>query len=663
MSPSVLNFFFPDFAVFPEFKLSLFLTPCILALVLFGTAAAYDEDAVERQEWQRAVRYHQGDGPVLFVRLPYDGHTTTMDRAALSGCTEPGAKVTVNGVPVLVHATGAFVGLLPLQHGTNEFEIVATKSGSKTRKVIIVKRPMPSKPVPANPPRIATERGMMPDEDMALKPGDDFTVRFTASPGGKAYFTIGDSKTIHPMDEIPPDESPEGIPGVYQGKYTVTARDRFDDADITVHLRIDGINRGVMTKGRLTTLPGKVNVRILSQEDASLEEERWPSETFAFLKEPTWLKSNGHIGRRYRVILPGREEPLWISKNDIAKIEKDADPEIAVLSAIHIKDIKSERETEVLFAFDRATTLPLPVLIESDRQGTELLIWGAVSGPADSVGDSSTSSTAFIKSTSHAGQTSPLRLNVNTRGDLWGFDYHFTDDGNLRLSLRHPPDLSQTTEAKPLLGLSVLLFAGHGGDNTGAIGPAGLRESDANLAIAKRLADLLRNGGATVEMPRTTDRYISLDDRARIIRKSHADFMLSIHNNAVSDYTAQDRVRGPLTYFTYGHQLPLAWDLYHRLPQIRSVSPSPSPVRQRAFRVTRKATQMPGVLIEALFLCHPEDEMLLLNTAYLDSLARELYKGLVASVSKSDDNTSVDAVSFAANKYKVQMKFFPDSAE
>jgi hypothetical protein len=52
-------------------------------------------------------------------------------------------------------------------------------------------------------------------------------------------------------------------------------------------------------------------------------------------------------------------------------------------------------------------------------------------------------------------------------------------------------------------------------------------------------------------------------------------------------------------------------------------------VAQRDLRVTRRAPHMPATLVETLFISNPEDEMLLLDPAFLDRLADSIYKGIV----------------------------------
>jgi len=100
----------------------------------------------------------------------------------------------------------------------------------------------------------------------------------------------------------------------------------------------------------------------------------------------------------------------------------------------------------------------------------------------------------------------------------------------------------------------VVVDAGHGGPDNGMTGPIGgarkIREKDITLAVARRVAELLRARGVEVAMTRTTDTLIALGDRGRIANQTGADLFLSIHVNAANMRWKQPAAaRGFETYF------------------------------------------------------------------------------------------------------------------
>src|SRR5205085_5655840 len=99
------------------------------------------------------------------------------------------------------------------------------------------------------------------------------------------------------------------------------------------------------------------------------------------------------------------------------------------------------------------------------------------------------------------------------------------------------------------LGLKIgkiVIDAGHGGHDTGTIGPHGLMEKDLVLDVALRLGKLLESKlGAEVIYTRDDDTFIPLESRTGIANKHEADLFISVHANSSRDASA----RGVETYY------------------------------------------------------------------------------------------------------------------
>jgi N-acetylmuramoyl-L-alanine amidase len=100
----------------------------------------------------------------------------------------------------------------------------------------------------------------------------------------------------------------------------------------------------------------------------------------------------------------------------------------------------------------------------------------------------------------------------------------------------------------------VVVDAGHGGPDNGMSGPIGgsfrVYEKNITLAVAKRLAEVLRARGVDVVMTRTTDTLIALSDRGRIANARQGDVFVSIHVNAANTrWERPAAARGFETYF------------------------------------------------------------------------------------------------------------------
>ena len=92
---------------------------------------------------------------------------------------------------------------------------------------------------------------------------------------------------------------------------------------------------------------------------------------------------------------------------------------------------------------------------------------------------------------------------------------------------------------------TVVVDAGHGGDDRGAVGLRGVVEKDLVLDVAERLAARLRGHGLRVVMTRQRDVWVPLEERYAIANDARGDLFVSIHANA----TGNPEVRGVETFF------------------------------------------------------------------------------------------------------------------
>ena len=96
--------------------------------------------------------------------------------------------------------------------------------------------------------------------------------------------------------------------------------------------------------------------------------------------------------------------------------------------------------------------------------------------------------------------------------------------------------------AMSLMSFTVVIDAGHGGNDAGAIGLVkGVQEKHLNLSVAKQLATKIRATYPEVKvvLTRETDVFLPLQQRADIVNKNHADLFISIHTNAAENRNAQ----------------------------------------------------------------------------------------------------------------------------
>ena len=219
------------------------------------------------------------------------------------------------------------------------------------------------------------------------------------------------------------------------------------------------------------------------------------------------------------------------------------------------------------------------------------------------------------------------------------------------------------------LGLKIgriVIDAGHGGHDTGTIGPTGLMEKDLCLDVALRVGRLIdqRLPGAEVVFTRDDDTFVPLEQRTAIANEARADLFLSVHANSSQDRKA----RGIETYYlnftgssdameVAARENALSENAVHDLQDIvKKIARNEKIEESRDFagniqdslakrmenlnrgdrnRGVRKApfvvligADMPSVLAEISFISNPSDEQWLKKPENRQRVAEGLYRGI-----------------------------------
>jgi N-acetylmuramoyl-L-alanine amidase len=211
------------------------------------------------------------------------------------------------------------------------------------------------------------------------------------------------------------------------------------------------------------------------------------------------------------------------------------------------------------------------------------------------------------------------RLNVYLEQSLiWGWDCYYKGN-TLVLDVERGPKATPSFK-----DVRFVIDPGHSKD-PGAIGPTGLKEAEANLAIALRLAELLRKKGATVFMTRTDDSDVKLQDRPRIAMEKKCDIFISVHNNSCPDGVNPYCNNGVSTYYYNPHSMDLARSVQNRM--LSSLSLEDHGLYYGNLAVARP-TQYVAILVECTFIIIPEQEAALRTEKFQDQCARSIADGI-----------------------------------
>lgn len=211
------------------------------------------------------------------------------------------------------------------------------------------------------------------------------------------------------------------------------------------------------------------------------------------------------------------------------------------------------------------------------------------------------------------------------------------------LSVRFSPPVKDTQTAPTLRDFTVVLDAGHGGEDGGAVSESGLYEKDLNLSLAKELCKLLEANGVKVVMTRTDDtllydrnvdykgrkKALDLAARKKIAEETPNALFVSIHMNAypISQY------RGLQVWYSKNHQASeaLAQEIQTRVQDQlqpenhRHIKPSTSSI------YLLHHLQCPAVLVECGFMSNREEAEQLADPIYRRQLVFLLFASIMQS--------------------------------
>jgi N-acetylmuramoyl-L-alanine amidase len=210
-------------------------------------------------------------------------------------------------------------------------------------------------------------------------------------------------------------------------------------------------------------------------------------------------------------------------------------------------------------------------------------------------------------------------LTIDLSQAVWGYRTRWNRN-DLLLEIRRPP---QIAGKHPFRGRIIAVDAGH--PPLGATGPTGLRESDANLAVAVRLQRMLESAGARVVMTRTTDTAVDLWERVARATSGGAELLISIHNNALPDGMNPFTNGGTSVFYNQPRSLPLANEVQRAL--VRRLRLPDLGVSRGDLAMVR-TPWMPAVLCEGMYVILPEQESLLRSARGQAQYARGVFDGI-----------------------------------
>ena len=224
----------------------------------------------------------------------------------------------------------------------------------------------------------------------------------------------------------------------------------------------------------------------------------------------------------------------------------------------------------------------------------------------------------------------------------------------------------------------ILVDAGHGGEDSGAVGRNKSLEKNVNLAIAKKLVAIInKNRDFNAVLSRGGDYYIPLTKRLTIAQKQKASMFISIHADSVESVSAKGAsvyilsekgnnsklarqledsqnvvdqfggvekvidndqfLKSILTDYSRKDKEKQSFQLAQEIiSQLSKVGPIHKKIPQKANFVVLKSPSIPSVLVETAFISNPTQEKRLTNKSQQQKIAQSIYEGIVSFYQKLD---------------------------
>lgn len=299
--------------------------------------------------------------------------------------------------------------------------------------------------------------------------------------------------------------------------------------------------------------------------------------------------------------------------------------------------IESQFATKVRLGQFNPTTVRIVVETEMYKSSSNYDVFSLEGGPVPYrvVMDFGNLSGSAGVSTSSAGGASSGGSNIDFGHGTGSSDDSGSSSDGGQSSSGMTRSRSQSSAAPGIGGKRIVLDPGHGGSDTGAIGPTGVTEKSIALRIAKRLKALLEAEGAEVILTRTEDTEVSpkkakatdveeLQARCDIANQNSADIFLSIHLDAFS---------GPEAHGTTGYYYEMGSADSTRLADcvkrgvLRRLGTLDRGTKPCAFYVCRH-TDMPAMLLETAFVSNPREEQMMNSEEGVENAAQGIAAGI-----------------------------------
>jgi N-acetylmuramoyl-L-alanine amidase len=619
------------------------------------------------------VRPVGAEQPISVVYPPAN-HQTVADRIFLIGTAPPSGKVLVNGKPIERSHAGHFAPSFPLRVGDNTF----TLQYQNQQVQLKVQR---QDTTPAPPVGLAFGKdSLTPKVDIARMPGELVCFSAIAPANATVVVQLG-NESISLLPQLQQVQLPANsalltgqnqptrqlTTGQYQGCTTLpelgtvvlgnnVITSGFTPTGIQpqFQLTLNGQTITQPSPGKVTVLsPAQLEVVEVTADEgvartgASTDYSRLtplPKGTRAAVtgKEGEWLRLDygGWINSKETRTIPGAIPPRSLIRSVSARRVPGATEIVFPLQVPVPVSIQQGDRTLTLTLYN--TTAQTDTIRFDDDPIISRLDWQqAAPDRLEYIFNLKSQQqwgyklryegTSLVLTLRHAPKSGrqgelgvPTEWGLGVKGTRGQFNSKFKIQ-NSKFKIRTTPDSRLPTPDSPLSGIKILLDPGHGGKESGAVGPTGYPEKEINLLISKLIREQLEQRGAEVYMTREEDVDLSLPDRVAIIDEIEPAIAISLHYNALPDAGDAINTKGLAAFWYHPQAHDLASFLRDYL--VKKLNRPDYGLYWNNLALTRPASA-PSILLELGFMINPYEFEWIVKPQAQQQLASAIAQGI-----------------------------------
>ena len=214
-------------------------------------------------------------------------------------------------------------------------------------------------------------------------------------------------------------------------------------------------------------------------------------------------------------------------------------------------------------------------------------------------------------------------VHLKQKDNFYGFNIVY-ENGCMIVKLNNPQTLAKGN--KPLAGKKIVVDAGHGGTDIGAVGPGDLPEKELNRLIAESLIEKLSDLGAEVVVSRDGDDTVDLYERIDFLNAECPDMAISVHHNSVAASSNALKARGFMALYSNNSGVSLSKVVSNTVCD--KLGREQKATSYQALAVARNH-RFPSTLLEMCFISNVEEYQWSINDGNVDKSAQAIADGVI----------------------------------